>query len=267
MGNTLMDSNWLKKVVLSAVLLSVTSLGQAADVITLPGVTTTGNVTLSTDYRFRGISQTSNDPAIQGAISFNHESGFYGSVWGSNVAGASTAEIDAVLGYATKLNLIANVSTTLDVGYIRYIYAGSGDTAPDSNQPDYQEVFARLGFADRAVKGDNLLAGVNYSNDYFNKSDQFWYLSANYTAPITDTGFGVVAGVGYNLFKNSQMMNRALGTSSTDDSYFDYKVGTSFGIQGLTTELAWVETSLKDRECVDKKACDGTLQLSISKLF
>ncbi|RYZ93403.1 MAG: hypothetical protein EOO68_21810 [Moraxellaceae bacterium] len=253
--------------VLNTMLLSITSLVQAADVITLPGVTTSGNVTLSTDYRFRGISQTSNDPAIQGAISLNHESGLYGSLWVSNVAGASTAEIDAVLGYATKLNLIANVSTTLDAGYIRYIYAGSGDTAPGSNQPDYQEVFARLGFADRAVKGDNLLAGVNYSNDYFNKSDQFWYLSANYTAPITDTGFGLVAGVGYNLFKNSQMMNRALATTSTDDSYFDYKLGTSFGMQGLTTELAWVETSLKDRECADKKACDGTLQLSISKIF
>lgn len=240
---------------------------QAADVFTIPGVTTTGNVTLSTDYRFRGISQTSNNPAIQGAINFNHESGTYASLWASNVSGNSTAEIDGVLGYATELNLIPNRNSTLDVGYIRYMYTGSGNSAPGGKQPDYNELFGRLSVAGNLVKEDNLMVGVNYSNDYFNKSDTFWYFSANYTTPLKDTGFGLVAGIGYNLFKNSRMFNQALGTSSNDDSYIDYKLGTSFAIQGLTSELAWVETSLNDDECFDKKACDGTLQLSISKTF
>lgn len=253
--------------IVASCLLAGISQVQAADVLTVPGVTTTGNVTLTSDYRFRGISQTSNNPAIQGAINFNHESGTYASLWASNVSGNSTAEIDGVLGYATKLNLIPNRDTTLDVGYIRYIYAGSGDTAAGSNQPDYNELFGRLSMAGSVIEKDNLMLGVNYSNDYFNKSDNFWYLSANYTAPIKDTGFGLVAGIGYNLFKNSRMLNRALDASSSDDSYIDYKIGTSFGIQGLTSELAWVETSLKDSECVDKKVCDGALQLSISKTF
>lgn len=253
--------------VMAGYMLAATSSVQAADVINIPGVSTTGNVTLSTDYRFRGVSQTSNNPAIQGAINFNHESGTYASLWASNVSGNSTAEIDGVLGYATKLNLIPNRDMTLDVGYIRYMYAGSGDSAPGSNQPDYNELFGRLSVAGSVIKEDNLMVGVNYSNDYFNKSDNFWYLSANYTAPITDTGFGLVAGIGYNLFKNSSMLNRALGTTSNDDSYIDYKLGTSFGVQGLTTELAWVDTNLKDSECFDKKACDGAVQLSISKTF
>ncbi|TEU26877.1 TorF family putative porin [Alkanindiges illinoisensis] len=257
----------LKQIAVTGCVLALMSHVQAADVITVPGVTTTGNVTLSTDYRFRGISQTSNNPAIQGAVNFNHESGTYASLWASNVSGNSTAEIDGVLGYATKLNLIPNRDTTLDVGYIRYMYAGSGDSAPGSKQPDYNELFGRLSLAGSVIKEDNLMVGANYSNDYFNQSDNFWYFSANYTAPIKDTGFGLVAGIGYNLFKNSHMMNRALGTTSNDDSYIDYKLGTSFGVQGLTTELAWVETSLKDSECVDKKACDGTVQLSISKTF
>lgn len=240
---------------------------QAADVLTVPGITTTGNITLTTDYRFRGISRTSNNPAIQGAISFNHESGTYASLWGSSISGNSTAEIDAVLGYATKLNLLPKRDTTLDVGYIRYLYAGSGNSAAGNKQPDYNELFGRVSMTGNLIKQDNLMVGVNYANDYFNKSDQFWYFSANYTVPMKDSGFGLVAGIGYNLFKNSQMLNRALGTTSTNDSYLDYKLGTSFGVQGLTTELAWIETSLKDNECMDKKACDGTVQLSISKTF
>jgi uncharacterized protein (TIGR02001 family) len=258
----------LKKFVAAGCLMAmVTGSVQAADVLTIPGVTTTGNVTLTTDYRFRGISQTSNNPAIQGAINLNHESGAYAGLWASSVSGNSTAEIDGILGYASKLDMIANLDTTLDVGYIRYMYAGSGDSAPGSNQPDYNELFARLGFAGSVVAEDNLMLGVNWSNDYFNQSDNFWYFSANYTAPITDTGFGLVAGIGYSLFKNSAMLSRALGTASTDDSYIDYKLGTSFAVQGLTTELAWVDTSIADRDCFDKKACDGAVQLSISKTF
>ena len=253
-----------KFVTLAAAMAASVSAAQAADIINIPGVTTTGNVTLSTDYRFRGVSQTSNNPAIQGAINFNHESGLYASVWGSNIDGPSTAEMDATLGYATKLALIPNIDTTLDVGYIRYGYFGSGDSAPGvSDQPDYNEVFAKLGVANTIIKGDNLVGGVNYSNDYFNKSDDFWYLSANYTAPIADTGFGVVAGVGYNSFKNKNMMLRAVGGKGTDDNYIDYKVGANFGVQGLTAELAWVDNNIDSSD----KIHDGTVQFSLSKAF
>lgn len=235
----------------------------AADVISIPGVTTTGNVTLSTDYRFRGVSQTSNNPAIQGAINFNHESGLYAGLWGSNIDGLGTAEMDVTLGYATQVSLIPNVKSTLDVGYIRYGYFGSGDSAPENEQPDYNEVFAKLGFADALIKGDNLVGGVNYSNEYFNNSNDFWYLSAGYTAPIADTGFGFVGSVGYNAFKNKAMMAQAVGGDGEDDNYIDYKVGANFGIQGLTGELAWVDNNIDS----DSKIHDGTVQFSLSKSF
>jgi uncharacterized protein (TIGR02001 family) len=253
----------LKLVAVSVLFGAGVTTVNAADIINIPGITTTGNVTLSTDYRFRGISQTSNNPAIQGAINFNHESGLYAGVWGSNIDGFGTAEMDATLGYATKLNLIPNVTSTLDVGYIRYGYFGSGDSAPGNEQPDYNEVFAKLGFSDAIVKGDNLVGGVNYSNEYFNNSNDFWYLSANYTAPLADTGFGLVAGVGYNAFKNKKMMLRAVGGDGNDDNYIDYKVGANFGVQGLTGELAWVDNNIDSSD----KIHDGTVQFSLSKSF
>ena len=242
-------------------------VAQATDVFTLPGVTTTGQTTLSTDYRYRGVSQTSNNPAIQGALSLSHESGVYGTLWASNISGNSTAEIDAMLGFSAPLEILTSFKPTLDAGYIRYIYAGSGNSAPNTNQPDYSELFAKLGLDGAVLTNDKLVTGINYSNNYYNHSDDFWYFSANYNAPINTTGYGVVAGIGYNLFSETAMMKRALSYNGSDDRYFDYKLGATFAVQGLNTELAWIGNSLKASECNDAKTCKNSLQLSINKAF
>ncbi len=259
--------NYFGVTVLAIASIMLVPMAQATDVLTIPGVTTTGQLTLSTDYRFRGVSKTSNNPAIQGALSFSHESGAYASAWGSNIEGSSTAEIDAMLGYASRLSILPSLQTTLDVGYIRYIYAGSGNSAPNINQPDFNELFAKLGFTGAALPNDQLVTGVNYSNNYNNHSDDFWYVSANYSVPIKTTGYGIVAGLGYNLFSSASMLNRAIAYNGNNDDYADYKLGTTFGVQGLTTELAWVGNSLKAAKCDDGKTCKNALQLSISKAF
>jgi len=46
----------------------------------------TGNLGLTSDYRFRGISQTQNAPAVQGGIDYTHSSGFYVGNWNSSVS-------------------------------------------------------------------------------------------------------------------------------------------------------------------------------------
>src|SRR3990167_10424122 len=48
-------------------------------------VTVTGSVTVVSDYRFRGVSLSGGDPAIQGGITVAHESGFYIGTWGSSI--------------------------------------------------------------------------------------------------------------------------------------------------------------------------------------
>jgi uncharacterized protein (TIGR02001 family) len=59
----------------------------------------TGNLTIASDYRFRGISQTYKGPAIQGGVDYAHASGLYVGNWNSNVssvmfAGGSAIEMD-----------------------------------------------------------------------------------------------------------------------------------------------------------------------------
>ena len=189
------------------VLITTLSMQQvlAKDLINVPNVTVTGNVAVTSDYRFRGVSQTSNSPAIQGGINFNHDSGAYVSVWGSSIAtvgNGASAEMDFLLGYTTKVNLTSDLKPNLDVGIMRYAYLGSGESAPGGKQPDYNELYGKLGFTDVVGKGDNFTAAINYSNDYFNHANTFWYLNGTYSAPIADTGFGVIGSVGYNKFKN-----------------------------------------------------------------
>ena len=49
-------------------------------------ITINGAATLTSDYRFRGVSQSDEGMAVQGGITIGHESGFYVGAWGSNLA-------------------------------------------------------------------------------------------------------------------------------------------------------------------------------------
>ncbi|CAN5770371.1 hypothetical protein BH11PSE6_BH11PSE6_09190 [soil metagenome] len=73
---------------LSAAMLSVAAMPAAAqETAPPPPITVSGSVGLVTDYRFRGVSQSDKEMAVQGGITVAHESGFYAGVWGSNLAG------------------------------------------------------------------------------------------------------------------------------------------------------------------------------------
>jgi hypothetical protein len=59
--------------------LSMLALGAAAQ------AEVTGTVTVVSDYDFRGITQSAQDPALQGSIDYAHDSGFYIGAWASNI--------------------------------------------------------------------------------------------------------------------------------------------------------------------------------------
>ena len=98
-----------------------TLIAAALATVPLPSVAEiSGNVALTTDYRFRGISQTTSDPAVQGGFDWSHDSGFYLGTWGSNVEFAGSLELDYYGGFANNIN--DNIA--YDVGFIYYDYPG-----------------------------------------------------------------------------------------------------------------------------------------------
>ncbi|RYY04737.1 MAG: hypothetical protein EON55_29220, partial [Alphaproteobacteria bacterium] len=97
-------------------------------------VTVSGNVAIVSDYRFRGVSQSDEEIAVQGGVTLTHESGFYGGFWGSNLAGWGTfgganLELDVIGGYKRPL-----AGGTVDVGLTWYMYPG-GAANTDFGEP------------------------------------------------------------------------------------------------------------------------------------
>lgn len=94
---------------------------------------------IASDYRFRGVSQTDREMAIQGGITAAHGSGVYAGVWGANLAGWGTfgganMELDLIAGYKAELGDRA----ALDVGAVWYMYPGGVD------KTDFVEPYAKL---------------------------------------------------------------------------------------------------------------------------
>ncbi|KQQ33128.1 hypothetical protein ASF61_13450 [Duganella sp. Leaf126] len=88
--------------------------------------TESGNVTLVSDYLFRGISQTQAKPTAQAALDFTHSSGVYLGLFGSGVSHAAYnngagAELDVYGGYRHALD----ADTSLDAGLVTYWFPGA----------------------------------------------------------------------------------------------------------------------------------------------
>lgn len=107
----------------------------------------TGNVGLFSDYRFRAISQTRGQPALQGGFDYAHGSGFYLGTWASNVSGnlylnGAGMEWDFYGGY--KFSPAAD--WTFDVGAYQYFYPGAHYNDADKTRYDNTELYIGAGY-------------------------------------------------------------------------------------------------------------------------
>ncbi len=79
---------------------------------------------MTSDYRFRGLSQTDTSPAVQASVDFNSETGFFVGAWASNIdfldeaTYDSSIELDLYAGYTMALG----ESTELTAKFVYYMY-------------------------------------------------------------------------------------------------------------------------------------------------
>ena len=193
----------------------------------------TGTIGAYSDYNWRGITQTSQDPALQGSIDYAHDSGFYAGVWASNVDFGDCCdeeiETDLYLGFSGGEDI------TWDVGGIYYVYPGAEDL-------DFWEIYAGLGW--------NWLSGkISYSSDFANYDETALYYEANGEWELP-ANFGLNAHVGYS---DGDGIELAYGQSD----YFDWAVGVSY-------TLGHFDFGLKYADGSDLETLDGTLPDDIS---
>lgn len=208
-----------------------------------------GSLAFTTDYLYRGISQTSGAPAIQGAMTLSHESGLYATVWGSSIGFASGLEIDPAIGFAGKAGEVG-----YDVGALLYGYPHStaDEVASGSGEYDFLEFYASVSYAGAKL-------GVAYADEFFGETGESIYLFADYGTEIA--GIGLVAHVGLNMLDDQYY---GPGLALNEDSYIDYKLGVNKAFQGVTVELAYMGSDLDDAIVPDG---EGTIVGTVSKSF
>ena len=212
--------------------------------------TVSGSVGLISDYRFRGVSQSDREMAVQGGITVTHASGLYGGIWASNLAGwgqfgGANMELDLIGGYKVKLG-----GGALDIGLTWYMYPGGAD------ETDFAEPYAKLS---GTVGPLNLLAGVayapkqqalgNYSNtrqSRFGDKEDNLYIWGDASAGMPGTGLTVKGHLGHSNGNPGLGPN---GTSVTPTGeYWDWLAGVDYVLGPVTLGLAYTDTDISVRK-------------------
>lgn len=254
--------------------------------------TVTGNMSIVSDYRFRGIAQTFEKPALQGGIDYSHSSGFYLGNWNSNVSSGAgfpdgNLEMDFYGGYKTSFGDVG-----IDLGAIYYYYPGSegrglgtgADTGAVANKEIYIGASWKFFSAKFYYSIDDYFAlrGVNSlgaSTGEDTKGTTYLDLGASYDL---GDGWGINGHIGLLNLDNVH-----------NGDYTDWKIGVTKAVNGWVFGAAYIDTNA-DGDCTGatsyqpycftnsnsdngagainfgsktKDAGDGTVVVSVSKSF
>ncbi len=218
------------KGLLALSLLSVAVPAYAQDADPPGDITVSGGATIVTDYRFRGVSFSAEDPAVQGTINISHSSGVYLGTWASSLEDSAVfghTEIDIYAGYATEVA----PGTTLDVGVLYYYYPNGQNAAGNS---DYFEPYASI----RTTIGPvTAKVGAAYAWDQSALgNDDNIYLYTDLGIGVPDTPFTLNAHLGYSD-----------GSLAFGGSYWDWSLGADWALgSGLTLGVRYIDTDLDD---------------------
>lgn len=207
--------------------------------------TFTYNVGLYSQYIFRGLTQTNQDPALQGGVDYSHSSGFYLGTWASNISWlsdsdggpgsgvgykSSSLEWDVYGGFAST---IGDTGVGYNVGVLQYIYPG--DKRAGVKSADTTEVYGSLSYKWLAAKVSVVASDGAFG---FRDADGSWYAELNANYPIGETGFTINAHAGRQEFKGS-------GNSVAD--YTDWKLGaTKSWSNGVNVGAYYTTTNARD---------------------
>jgi len=250
-----------------AVLVGVTSSGFASGeekkddsggLFALKNFSATAAIT--SDYVFRGLSQTDEDPAGQVSFDYKHPVGFYMGVWGSNVAdyiSEGNMELDLYAGF--KKEIMENL--TYEVSVIYYWYPS------DSRDPekDYVEAHAGLSYAFTKLPLEpNLGVGFNYSPDFYGEDGDAYFVSTALRLMLPFQ-FGLGFELGYQYVEGDKTTGGGLGLDGEDGyNYLFWRIGLSKEVLGFNLDLSYYDTNESE---YFGKIGDDRIVLSISRSF
>lgn len=194
---------------------------------------------ITSDYVFRGLSQTDEDPAVQVSFDYKHPVGFFAGVWGSNVdesISEGNVELDLYAGF--KREVAENL--TFDLSVIYYWYPGDGREP----EKDYVEGHAGLSYAFAKVPLEpNLGLGFNYSPDFYGEDGDAYYVSGTLRLSLPYQ-FGLGFELGYQIVEGDKTTGNGLGLDGEDGyDYVFWRIGLSKEVLGFGLDLSYYDTN------------------------
>ncbi len=161
------------------------------------GLDLSGSITLLSDYRFRGVSRSDEDPAVQAELALSHASGLYGGVTATTLQGLDgfrlrdpafrdlgDVELDLYAGYGAQLGR----GFSVDAGLLYYLFVGG------EGSTDYVEPYASLSYL---IGPANFTAGARYapSQDAIGNEDMLYlFAEADVSIPFRPWRFSALVG-------------------------------------------------------------------------
>ncbi|MES1201383.1 MAG: TorF family putative porin [Pseudomonadota bacterium] len=214
--------------------------------------TVSGNVAFTSDYVWRGLSQSGNDFAVQGGADASIDE-FYVGTWASSVdfgTGGSNTELDLYAGWKPTTGPVS-----WDFGAIGYFYAGSTDAIGDLDFYELKGVGSFAPFGDSMPL--TLTGSVYYTPDF---------------STFTDSSGGDVTGLYGEVkasyaFSDAFTLNGSWGSQNVDDvgAYTNYKIDGAYSAYGFGFDLAWTSTDNAEEFVGGSNIGDDKIILTVSR--
>jgi uncharacterized protein (TIGR02001 family) len=206
-------------VAISAIAMSAPAFAQEADEEAAGPITLTGGVAVVSDYRFRGVSLSDKDFAVQPYLTVKHESGLYVGAWGSNLSenAGDDVEVDLYAGFAGGEDM------TYDIGATYYLYPGVSSF-------NYVEFTGKLGSTFGPATVGVQLSYVPSQDNTGN--DDNVYFGTNATIALPNSPISIVGSMGIED-----------GAFTAGSEKVDWSLGLTAAVSGFTLGASYVDTN------------------------
>ncbi|MCL1635829.1 TorF family putative porin [Luteimonas sp. SX5] len=227
---------------------------------------TSGSVALTSDYLFRGVSQTNEEPAVQGGVEYAADGGFYVGAWGSSVSWlsdlssdaapiSSDVELDGYLGYRGKFG---DSKFGYDVGALYYWYPG--DYPAGFNSADTGEIYVGIS----ASPSDAVALAAKYS---YAVTDLFGYADSDGSGYLDiSMNWQFTPGWTLNVHGGKQWVE-----NNEAYEYADWKLGVTKAFDnGFSIAAAYTDTDAEQAlytNAFGNEIADGRFSLTFAKAF